>query len=152
MTAIQDSFKDNHCFGCGADNPLGMQIKSHWDGKVSVCTYTPRTEQSAGPTHFLYGGTIASLIDCHSVGTAIANYYDQEGREIGSDPEIWCVTGRLTVNYLKPTSIDKPVELRATISECAEKKTTLRCTLSSGGEVTAEGEVIAVRVPYSWRE
>jgi acyl-coenzyme A thioesterase PaaI-like protein len=152
MTAIQDRFKDNHCFGCGADNPLGMQIKSHWDGKVSICTYTPRPEQSAGPTHFLYGGTIASLIDCHSVGTAIANYYDLEGRELGSDPEIWCVTGRLTVNYLKPTPIDKPVELRAVVAECAEKKTILRCTLSSADEVTAEGEVVAIKVPYSWRE
>ena len=152
MTAIQDSFKENHCFGCGADNPLGMQIKSHWDGKVSLCTYTPRPEQSAGPTHFLYGGTIASLIDCHSVGTAIANYYDQEEREVGSDPEIWCVTGKLTVNYLQPTAIDKPVELRAVIDEFTEKKTILKCTLSSAGEVTAEGEVIAIRVPYSWRD
>jgi len=152
MAAIQDSFKDNHCFGCGADNPLGMQIKSHWDGKVSVCTYTPRAEQSAGPTHFLYGGTIASLIDCHSVGTAIANCYDQEEREVGSDPEIWCVTGRLTVNYLKPTPIDKPVELRAVIDHITDKKTIVKCTVTSAGEVTAEGEVIAVRVPYSWRE
>ena len=143
MTAIQDSFKDNHCFGCGADNLLGMQIKSHWDGNVSVCTYTPRAEQSAGPTHVLYGGTIASLIDCHSVGTAIANCYDQE---------IWCVTGKLTVNYLKPTPIDQPVELRAVIDEFTDKKTIVKCTVTSQGEVTAEGEVIAVRVPYSWRE
>lgn len=152
MTAIQDKLEGNHCYGCGADNPLGMQIKSHWDGEVSTCTYVPRPEQSAGPTQYLYGGTIASLIDCHSVGTAMANYYDREDREVGSDPMIWCVTGRLTVNYLKPTRIDQPVELRAVIAECTDRKTVLNTTLSSGGEVTAEGEVIAVRVPYSWRE
>jgi len=151
MTAIQDSFRDNHCYGCGADNPLGMQIKSHWDGEVSICTYLPRPEQSAGPTHLLYGGAIASLIDCHCVGTAIANYYQLEGREIGADPQIWCVTGRLTVNYLKPTLLDQPVELSAVITECTEKKTILKCTVSSGGEITAEGDVIAVRVPNSWR-
>jgi acyl-coenzyme A thioesterase PaaI-like protein len=152
VTAIQDSFKDNHCYGCGADNPLGMQIKSHWDGEVSTCIYMPRPEQSAGPTQYLYGGTIASLIDCHSVGTAMANYYDREGREVGSEPQIWCVTGRLTVNYLKPRPIDKPVELRAVITECTEKKTILQCTMYSEGIATAEGEVIAIRVPYSWRE
>ncbi len=151
MTAIQDKLKGNHCYGCGADNPLGMQIKSHWDGEVSTCTYIPRPEQSAGPPQFLYGGTIASLIDCHSVGTAIANYYAREGREVGSEPDIWCVTGRLTVNYVKPTPIDKPVELRAIIRECTDKKTVLETTLSSQGEITAEGEVIAVRVPISWR-
>jgi acyl-coenzyme A thioesterase PaaI-like protein len=152
VTAIQDSLRDNHCYGCGADNPLGMQIKSHWDGEESTCTYLPRPEQSSGPTHLLYGGAVASLIDCHCVGTAIANYYELEGREIGTDPQIWCVTGRLTVNYLKPTPIDKPVELRAVITECAEKKTILKCSVSSGGEITAEGEVIAIRVPYSWRD
>jgi acyl-coenzyme A thioesterase PaaI-like protein len=152
MTAIQDSFRDNHCYGCGADNPLGMQIKSHWDGEISICRYLPRPEQSAGPTHLLYGGAIASLIDCHCVGTAIANYYQLEGREIGEDPQIWCVTGRLTVNYLKPTPIDKPVELSAVITDCAKKKMILKCTVSSGGEITAEGEVIAIRVPYSWRD
>ncbi len=152
MKAIQDRIRDNHCYGCGADNPHGLQIKSYWDGEVSTCTYTPRPEHSAGPTQYLYGGLIASLIDCHSCGTAMANYYDREGREVGSDPQIWCVTGRLTVNYLKPTPIDQPVELRTIITECTERKTVLATTLSSGGEVTAEGEVIAVRVPYSWRE
>jgi acyl-coenzyme A thioesterase PaaI-like protein len=152
LTAIQDSFADNHCYGCGADNPLGMQIKSHWDGKVSTCIYMPRPEQSAGPTQYLYGGTIASLIDCHCVGTSIANYYDREGRELGSDPQIWCVTGRLTVNYLKPTRIDKPVQLRAVVEQCTDKKTILSCTVSSEGTVTAGGEVIAVRVPDSWRD
>lgn len=128
-----------------------MQIKSYWDGEASTCTYVPRPEQSAGPEHLLYGGTIASLIDCHSVGTAIANYYQREGRKVGEGPPIWCVTGRLTVNYLKPTPIDKPVELRAVIKECTDKKTVLKTALSSGGEVTAEGEVIAIRVPNSWR-
>ena len=151
MKAIQDRLRDNHCYGCGADNPHGLQIKSYWDGEVSTCTYVPRAEQSAGPTQYLYGGLIASLIDCHSVGTAMANYYDREGREVGSDPQIWCVTARLTVNYLKPTPIGQPVELRAKIIECTDRKTVLATTLSAAGEVTAEGEVVAVRVPSSWR-
>ena len=152
MTAIQDRFSDNHCYGCGTENPLGLQIKSHWDGEVSVCRYTPRPEQSAGPTHIVYGGTIASLIDCHSCGTAMAHFYDREEREIGSAPQIWCVTGRLTVNYFKPTPIDQEIEMRATVGDSNDKKAVVHCTLSSGGEVRAEGEVIAVRVPWSWRE
>lgn len=151
MTAIQDRIQNNHCYGCGTENSLGMQIKSHWDGDVSVCTYTPRPEQCAGPTQYVYGGTIASLIDCHCVGTAMAHQYELEGREVGEGSPIWCVTGRLTVNYLAPTPIDKPVELRATITESAGKKTTLKCTLYSEGTATAKGEVIAIRVPASWR-
>ena len=151
MTAFQDRMSGNHCFGCGADNPLGMQIKSRWDGDESVCVYTPRPEQSAGPEQFLYGGTIASLIDCHCIGTAMANYYRREGREIGEGEEIWCVTGRLSVNYLAPTPIDRDVTLRATIEEATDKKTILKCRFYSGDTQTAEGDVIAVRVPASWK-
>ena len=152
MTAIQDLIPDNHCFGCGPDNPTGMQIKSYWDGKLSVCEYLPRPEQCAGPTQYFYGGTIASLIDCHSVCTAIANYYEADGHAIGEGPQIWCVTGRLTVSYLKPTPIDKPVRLHASIGKCGTKKTIVTCTVFSEDIKVAEGEVIAIRVPDSWRE
>ena len=151
MSAIQDSLVDNHCYGCGTENPDGMQIKSHWEGDECVCVYTPRSNQCAGPTSVLYGGTIASLIDCHSVNTAMSNYYRREGREVGEGEQIWCVTGRLTVNYLAPTPIDTDVTLRATIEEADAKKTLVKCRFYSGDMQTAEGEVIAVRVPLSWR-
>ena len=151
MKAIQDQMHNNHCYGCGADNPKGMQIKSYWDGQTSRCTYTPKPEQCAGPTQFVYGGTIASLIDCHCVGTSMAAHYEREGRSIGEGEPIWCVTGRLTVNYLKPTPIDAPIELVATIDEISDRKALLRCRVYSNEEQTAEGEVIAIRVPPSWR-
>ena len=114
--------------------------------------YTPRPEQCAGPTQYLYGGTIASLIDCHCVGTAMSNYYRREGREIGEGDEIWCVTGRLTVSYLEPTPIDRDVTLRARIEDVTDRKTTIKCGFYSGDTMTAEGEVIAIRVPPEWRE
>jgi acyl-coenzyme A thioesterase PaaI-like protein len=151
VKAIQDRLPHNHCYGCGPENPKGLQIKSYWDGKESVCTYLPRPEQSAGPTQYLYGGTIASIIDCHCVGTSIANYYERDSREVGEGPPIWCVTGNLSVRYLKPIRIDKPVELRATIRECSDRKTTVDCQAISDGDVAATGEVIAIRVPETWR-
>ena len=151
MRAIQDCVPGNHCYGCGPANPLGMQIKSYYDGDATVCTYVPRPEQCAGPTQYLYGGTIASLIDCHCVCTSIANYYLRDGFEVGEGPPVWCVTGNLNVRYLKPTPIDKPVELRATIRECTDRKTIVDCELSSGGVLTAQGEVVAIRVAPEWR-
>ena len=152
MKPIQDSLHGNHCYGCGIENPTGMQIKSYWDGNRSTCTYQPRPEQCAGPTQYVYGGTIASLVDCHCVGTSIAVQYEREGRAMGTGEPIWCVTGRLTVNYLKPTPIDRPIELTAVVVESTDKKTVLECTVRSGDETTATGEVIAVRVPSSWRD
>lgn len=152
MTAVQDQLLNNHCYGCGVDNEKGLQIKSHWQGNECVCRYMPRPEQCAGPLHYVYGGIIASLIDCHSCNTALSNYYRLEGRDIGSDPEIWCVTGRLTVNYRAPTPIDAEIEVRARIVEAGERKTIVQSRVYSSEQLTAEGEVIAVRVPPSWRE
>jgi len=151
MTAVQDQLTDNNCYGCGADNDKGLQIKSHWHGNECICHYVPRPEQCAGPPQYVYGGTIASIVDCHSVNTAMSNHYKREGREVGTAPEIWCVTGRLTVNYLAPTPIDQEIELRSTIEEIGERKTLVRCRVFSGNVQTAEGEVIAVRVGDDWK-
>jgi len=151
MTAIQDRMPDNHCYGCGPLNAAGMQIKSYWEGDESVCRYQPRPEQCAGPLQYVYGGTIASLIDCHSVCTAVSNYYRREGRETGEPPEIWCVTGRLVVSYLAPTPIDREITLRATIGECTDRKTIVNTVVYSNDTRVAEGEVVAVRVSDSWR-
>ncbi|NUM53399.1 MAG: PaaI family thioesterase [Candidatus Hydrogenedentes bacterium] len=142
---------DNYCYGCGANNPHGLQIKSHWDGNESVCTFMPSPHHSAGPRQYLNGGIIATLIDCHCICTAVANAYRNEGRDVGEPPEIWYVTGGLNVSYLKPTPIDKPVMLRARIVDEKPKKTVLHCTLSSDGADCARGEVVAVRVPSEWK-
>lgn len=152
--SFQAQIPDNFCFGCGPENPDGLHIQSFWSGEnenESVCVYRPLPYQAAGPRVFLNGGIIATLIDCHGICTAVANAYRAEGREIGSGALIWCATAKLEIGYLRPTPIDAPVELRATIREAGEKKTVLECSLSSGGERCAEGEVLAVRVPPEWR-
>lgn len=151
--SFQSQIPDNFCFGCGADNPDGLRIQSFWSGPdQSICRYTPQPHQAAGPKTFLNGGIIATLIDCHTICTAVANAYRLEEREISSSPLVWFVTASLKVDYLKPTPIDAPVELRATLRDVGEKKTVLDCTLSSGETVSARGEVLAIRVPLSWRE
>jgi acyl-coenzyme A thioesterase PaaI-like protein len=149
--AFQDAMGGNHCWGCGKDNPKGLQIKSYWEGEEAVCTFHPRPEHMAGPTHILNGGIIATLLDCHSVCTAMAALYRAEGREIGHGPIIWCATARLDVTYLRPTPIDRPVHLRARVEEISGRKVRLSCTLYSEGLECARADVLAVRVPEEWR-
>ncbi len=150
--SFQSLIPDNFCFGCGPENPDGLQIQSFWSGPdESICVYQPLPHQAAGPRIYLNGGIIGTLIDCHAICTAVADAYRAEGRDIGSEPHIWCATASLKVNYLRPTPIDSPVDIRATLREAGEKKTVLECSLSSGGERCAEGEVLAVRVPPEWR-
>ncbi len=149
--AFQDLIPNNHCFGCGPGNTHGLQIKSYWAGEdESVCDFAPSAHHSAGPERYLNGGIIATVIDCHAIGTAIAKAYRMEGREIGEGELIWFVTGKLDVSYRRPVEIAAGVSLRAQVLEAKEKKITLACQLYSGDEVCAESDVVAVRVGGAW--
>ena len=146
--AFQDCYPDEvaSCYGCGRLNEHGLQIKSYWDGNEAICTFKTKPYHLAIPG-YVYGGLIASLIDCHSTGTAAAAVYRAEGRAMGTEPHLRFVTGSLHVDYLKPTPIEGPLELRAQVQEIKGRKVRVTTDLSVQGEVCARGEVVAIRVP-----
>ena len=148
--AFQDLMPGNYCWGCGPTVETGLHLKSRWEGVDSVCHWHPRPEFAAGPKHILYGGIVAAIMDCHSIWTAIATAYRDESREVGSDPLVWYVTGSLKVTYRKPTLLDQPLTLTSRVEETDGRKSKLTCSLVSGGEETAIGEMLAVRVPLEW--
>ncbi len=149
--AFQDRIPNNHCFGCGPLNPEGLYLKSRWEDDEAVCLWTPKPHHMAGPTHILNGGIIATIMDCHTICTAIADAYQRDGRAVGEDPELWYATGKLEVHYLKPTPLEGPVTLRARVAEAGARKTVLTCTLYADDQARAEAAVVAVRVPEAWR-
>ena len=146
--AFQDYYPDQfaQCYGCGRLNEHGLQIKSYWEGNDSVCIFQPKPYHTAIPG-YVYGGLIASLIDCHSTGTAAAAIYRHEGRAMDTEPPLRFLTASLKVDYLRPTPIDVPLEVRATVKEIKGRKVVILSTLSARGEVCARGEVTAVQVP-----
>jgi acyl-coenzyme A thioesterase PaaI-like protein len=148
--AVQDYYPDDfaHCYGCGRLNAPGLHVRSVWDGDETVARFTPRAEHMALPG-FVYGGLLASLIDCHGIGTAAAAAERAAGREIGEGPAPRFVTASLRVDYLKPTPLGPVLELRAHVTVAAERKSVVAVTLSANGVVTVRGEVVAVRVPAS---
>jgi acyl-coenzyme A thioesterase PaaI-like protein len=147
--AFQDYYPDkySHCYGCGRLNEHGLKIKSHWDGDESVCHFTPRNYYTGGFPDYLYGGLIASLIDCHCAGTASA----AKAREDGIDPEVQpperFVTVSLKVDYLAPAPVDTPLEIRAKIREINGRKVWLDASLSAQGKIRAKGEVLMIQIP-----
>jgi acyl-coenzyme A thioesterase PaaI-like protein len=149
--AFQDYYPENVavCYGCGRLNEHGLQIKSFWDGEEAVCTFSPRPYHTAIPG-YVYGGLIASLIDCHSTGTAAAAAYRAQGLDMDSEPARRFVTASLHVDYLRPTPIEGPLELRSQVKEIKGRKIVVSTTLSVHGEVCARGEVVAIQMPDSW--
>jgi acyl-coenzyme A thioesterase PaaI-like protein len=149
--AFQDYYPENvaHCFGCGRLNEHGHQIKTFWDGDETVTRFTPEPFHTAIPG-YVYGGMIASLIDCHCTGTAAAAMYRAEGREMDTEPAFRFVTASLHVDYLKPTPLTGELVIRGRVKEIKGRKVIVEATLYAGEVATARGEVVAVQMPESF--
>ena len=146
--AFQDMWPEelSYCFGCGRNNEHGFQIKSYWEGEEAVCTWKPEKYYMAGKG-VLCGGVIATLIDCHCLNTAGAAVHKAEGREIGTKPFIPYATGTLQVRFIRPIPLHRPVVLRARVKEMKDKKIIVTCSVFSGKNECASGEIIAIQVP-----
>ncbi len=146
--AVQDYYPEDvaHCFGCGRLNENGHQLKTVWEGDETVSRFLPKPQHTAIPG-YVYGGLIASLLDCHGTGGAAAAALRREGREIGEGEAPRFVTASLQVDFLKPTPLGPVLEVRGRIIEITERKVILEETLSADDVVTARGRVVAVRMP-----
>jgi acyl-coenzyme A thioesterase PaaI-like protein len=156
--AFQDYYPEelSHCYGCGKNNQDGHQLKSFWQhldqqnlpASTTVAYCTPNEKYTAIPG-FVYGGMIASLIDCHGTGSASAMAYLFQDREIGSLPPMRFVTGALNVSFLAPTPQGVELTLVGKFSEVKERKIIVDITLSANDVICAKGQVIAVLMPDS---
>jgi acyl-coenzyme A thioesterase PaaI-like protein len=122
-----------------------------WDGDETVTHFTPKPYHTS-IIGYAYGGLIASLIDCHSTGSAAAAMYRQAGRDMDSLPAFRFVTGSLHVDYLKPTPIEGELEIRGRIKEIKGRKVVVETTVYAGGVATVRGEVVAVQMPESFSQ
>ncbi len=149
---MSDAFQDHYpepyaqCYGCGRLNPAGLHIRSHWEGEVAVCRHTPRPEHIAIPGH-VYGGLLASLVDCHATGTAAAAATRAAGDPLTESTIHRFVTAHLGVDFLAPTPLGVELELRATVAEIKGRKVVVDVELRAEGEITVRGHVVCVELP-----
>lgn len=146
--AIQDFYPEDlaHCYGCGRLNDYGHKIKTYWEGDETVTYFTPKPYHILIPG-YVYGGLIASLIDCHGTGTAAAAAYKAESRAMDTEPPFRFVTASLQVDYLSPTPLGVPLEIRGKVKEIKGRKIIVEATLSANGKLCAKGQVVAVQMP-----
>jgi acyl-coenzyme A thioesterase PaaI-like protein len=146
--AFQDYYPDelSHCYGCGRLNEHGLKIKSYWDGREAVAVLEPKPYHIGIPG-YVYGGLIASLIDCHCIGTASAAALRAEGRNIETSLPLRYVTASLHVDYLQPTLIGVALEVRAKVREIKGRKVIVTATVLANQQICARGQVVAVRMP-----
>ena len=152
MKPLQDLYPDDfaHCYGCGRLNAHGLHVKSEWRDGELFARFQPAPYHMALPG-FVYGGLIASLMDCHAMATAAAASMQSLGATPGVDPTPRFVTASLQVDYLRPTPLGPQLELRARAVEVGERKVIVAVTLHAADAECARGRVVAVRMPEAMR-
>ena len=117
-----------------------------------MARFAPQPHHCAAPPHFVNGGIIGTLIDCHCICTAIAAAYFDAGRAIGSAPELFLVTADLRLQFRRPTPIAGPLNLYADIAARLDNGYRVSCKLEVQKKVCVEAEVTAVQVSQAWMD
>jgi uncharacterized protein (TIGR00369 family) len=148
MRALQDLYPDDfaHCYGCGRLNEHGLHIRSEWHDGEAVARFRPEPQHIALPG-FVYGGLVASLVDCHAIATAAGASMEAAGEKPGIDPTPRFVTASLQVDYLRPTPLGPELLIRARATEVGTRKVVIEARVLAGDVECARGRVVAVRAP-----
>ncbi len=67
-----------------------------------------------------------------------------------TQPPIRFLTASLHVDYVRPTPLDVPLEIRGKVKQIEGRKVVVTVTVSANGKVCVRGEVVAVQVPERW--
>lgn len=99
----------------------------------------------------MYGGVIASFIDCHGTGSAALALHRKNGHEPGDGTEPpRFVTASLKVDYVKPTPQGIALKAIGTIHEIHPKKWKVDIEVFAGDTLCVRGEVVAVVMPSTF--
>jgi acyl-coenzyme A thioesterase PaaI-like protein len=147
--AFQDYYPDkfSHCYGCGKSHPHGHHLKSYWDGEDTMARFTVPPGFSGGVPDHVYGGMVASLLDCHGTASAAAFAYRAAGREMDDAGEFMrFVTASLKVDFLRPTPIGVELVIKGHLHGIEGRKVHVSLSLSEGDQVCARGQMLAVQL------
>jgi len=116
----------NHCFGCGKQNKQSMRLKFTYDESTrQVASRFRLSRRYSGPPGYCHGGIIATILD-----EAMA--------KLNKPNRVTAVTAQMTVDYLKPVPLNKPLR-----TEAHETRTNGRRRFRTAVILNEEGVVLA---------
>jgi uncharacterized protein (TIGR00369 family) len=118
--------RKNHCFGCGHDNPQGMQLKFSLDeeSRQAVCHFKLSRKYTGPPGH-AHGGIIATILD-EAMG------------KVNKFRGVLALTGSMEIKYLKPVPLGQPLTVTG-----SEQNVDGRRHINMAEIRNATGEVLA---------
>jgi uncharacterized protein (TIGR00369 family) len=101
----------NHCFGCGAGNPVGLRLKFavDADAEFRVVAHAVISEDYEGPPGYLHGGIIATLLD---------EAMSKANRAGG----VTAMTRQMQVEYLRPVPSGAAITIRGRVVRSEGRK------------------------------
>ena len=121
----------NSCFGCGADNPLGLKLSFTGDPEQGrAWTEFQPSAFMAGAIDMMHGGFIALLLD--EASSKVLSVLGKTG-----------VTRNIEVSYEKPVALNRPIRLEAKLVRQENRKHFVEAQiLNSQGEVLAKSNAL----------
>ena len=150
--AIQNDYPDDFawCYGCGRLNDEGIHVKTYWEDDLTISYIQPDKKYTALPG-FVYGGFLASFIDCHGTGSASLALHRKNGHKPGDGEEPpRFVTASLHVDYLMPTPQGVQLKAIGQVEEIHPKKFKVMIQVFASDLHVANAEVVAVVMPKSF--
>jgi acyl-coenzyme A thioesterase PaaI-like protein len=136
---------DHHCFGCGRQNPHGLQLTFYLDDNGDLWAPWTPDQRHEGYTGIAHGGVIAAVLDEVMAWTVYSR-------------QIWAVTGKMNITYRKPVEMGVPARALGRIVTDRGRVLELAAELrrDEGNLVLAEATATFIRVPEqqatAWRE
>jgi uncharacterized protein (TIGR00369 family) len=127
----------NHCFGCGANNSVGLRLEFATAEDHSVVCMAVISDDYEGPPGYLHGGIIATLLD---------EAMSKANRARG----VTAMTRQMQVEYLRPVASNSAVRIEGQVTRSEGRKHwTAAKILHTDGTVLAHatGLFIAIRRP-----
>jgi uncharacterized protein (TIGR00369 family) len=116
----------NFCFACGKNNPDGMRLKFTYDEDRDCFVSRFRLgKRFTGPPGHCHGGIIATILD-EAMG------------KVNKLRHVIALTSEITVNYLKPVPLNKPLRV-----ESREVRVRGRKHINTAEIRNQKGEVLA---------
>jgi uncharacterized protein (TIGR00369 family) len=125
----------NYCFACGKNNPEGMRLRFTYDEDRDsfVCRFRLGKRYTGPPGHS-HGGIIATILD-EAMG------------KVNKLRHVVAVTVEMTVNFLKPVPLNKPLRVESREESVNSRKhINVAEILNQKGEVLARGRALFIAI------
>ncbi len=134
IAAIRDAF--GGCFGCGSDNPIGLQLGDFGTGDATVtCTWNPRPDYRSFP-EVIHGGIVAAALDEVMAWTAMLLI----GHTV--------VTGTMDLRFRRPAECSGTFRLVGRLDDHRGKRVMLSAVMVDD----ADREIASARAMFITRD